>query len=467
MTKNAQSNTIECRRFGLLDKVSYAAGDFGCNMSFALAGTYFTLFWTQYMKLDSILFAGLLVVLKIWDAVNDIIIGSVIDSSKKQYRLGKFKHFILIGAIGLTVSACVCFLPVPNANTIVKCILCILGYMAWDAAYTMANVPYGAMLSAITNEPGERAQLGAWRMLGALLATIIISTTLPSLLYDENGDVMGVRLFIAALVLGIVALLAFLFLIRTTQERVSVEGKDSAESEKFNIVTSMKHFFGNRAALGITIQQFAQYLGTYGASTAVIVMFQAYFKDTTLSGMVNLMSILPMLLFIPFVKTIAQKVGKKEASSIGLLVSVAGCVLMCVLPISPDSKGIMLFIGLLVVNGMGMGCVLSLGSAMLADSIDYNFWRHGKGEEGITYSVNSFFRKLAQGIGPSIGLVLMVWLGYDEQLGAAQPFAVALNMRYLVAALYLISAVLSWIGIRFVYNLDKKTMAQMNRELGR
>ena len=53
------------RKFGLLDKVSYAAGDFGCNMSFALAGTWFTLFWTQYMKIDSLFFAGLLIALKV------------------------------------------------------------------------------------------------------------------------------------------------------------------------------------------------------------------------------------------------------------------------------------------------------------------------------------------------------------------------------------------------------------------
>ena len=54
MAKQPQLDKNGFRKFGMLDKVSYAAGDFGCNMSFALAGTYFTLFWTQYMKIDSL-----------------------------------------------------------------------------------------------------------------------------------------------------------------------------------------------------------------------------------------------------------------------------------------------------------------------------------------------------------------------------------------------------------------------------
>ena len=86
------------RRFGMLDKLSYAAGDAGCNCSFALAGTWFTLFWTQFMKIDSLAFAALLIVFKVWDAINDTLIGSIMDSSKKQYKRGKitFKRKINI-----------------------------------------------------------------------------------------------------------------------------------------------------------------------------------------------------------------------------------------------------------------------------------------------------------------------------------------------------------------------------------
>ena len=91
-------------KFGFIDKFAYAAGDFGCNMSFALA-SYLALFYTQYIGMSASLFALLLVILKIWDAINDPIIGGVMDSSKKNYKRGKFKTYIYFGSFGLIISA--------------------------------------------------------------------------------------------------------------------------------------------------------------------------------------------------------------------------------------------------------------------------------------------------------------------------------------------------------------------------
>jgi GPH family glycoside/pentoside/hexuronide:cation symporter len=119
-----------------------------------------------------------------------------------------------------------------------------------------------------------------------------------------------------------------------------------------------------------------------------------------------------------------------------MIFSIIACVAMLIVPIKPDNSGILIFMILQIINGLGMGFGNIVGNAMMADAIDYNQWKTGKREEGITYSLHSFFRKAAQGIGPSLGLVLMVMLGYNEQLGADQPFEVALKMRYLVAALY-------------------------------
>ena len=86
-------------------------------------------------------------------------------------------------------------------------------------------------------------------------------------------------------------------------------------------------------------------------------------------------------------------------------------------------------------------------------------------DRGTTYALHSFFRKLAQGIGPSLGLMAATWLGYRAALGPAQPFEVALRMRYLVACMYLLSAVLQFVGLGLVYNLDKKTLATIEADL--
>jgi GPH family glycoside/pentoside/hexuronide:cation symporter len=102
---------------------------------------------------------------------------------------------------------------------------------------------------------------------------------------------------------------------------------------------------------------------------------------------------------------------------------------------------------------------------MMGDAIDYNEWKFGVREEGTVYSLHSFFRKLAQGMGPSLALVIMVALGYSEVNAGNQLFSVALNMRYLVAGLYLLSALMQFIGLGLIFNLDKKTLEKMNAEL--
>jgi GPH family glycoside/pentoside/hexuronide:cation symporter len=104
---------------------------------------------------------------------------------------------------------------------------------------------------------------------------------------------------------------------------------------------------------------------------------------------------------------------------------------------------------------------------MMGDAIDYNEWKFGTREEGTVYSLHSFFRKLAQGIGPSLILVIMVAFGYVGADEGNQAWQVAVNMRYIVAATFLFSAVLQFIGLGLVYNLDKKTLAKMNQDLGR
>ena len=99
----------------------------------------------------------------------------------------------------------------------------------------------------------------------------------------------------------------------------------------------------------------------------------------------------------------------------------------------------------------------------MADAMDYEEWKFGTRNEGTTYALHSFFRKLAQGIGPSLGLMAATWLGYNAALGANQTIEVATNMRYLTAGMYLLSAVIQLISYGVIYNLDKKTLAQMEK----
>ena len=141
MKKKVQSDKKGYRKFGMRDSFAYAAGDFGCNMSFALKGTM-ALFWTQFMQMDSILYAALLIVVQVWDAINDPLIGSIVDADKRQYKRNKFLSYIFVGSIGLIIGGALCFVPWQSASAAAKVIIFVCGYVLWDAFYTIANVPH-------------------------------------------------------------------------------------------------------------------------------------------------------------------------------------------------------------------------------------------------------------------------------------------------------------------------------------
>ncbi|MBR5439128.1 MAG: MFS transporter [Clostridia bacterium] len=483
MKKPVQLDENGKRKFGMLDKIAYAAGDFGCNMSFSLKGTVQT-FWLAFMMIETGLLSLLLLIVQIWDAINDPIIGAMIDADKRKYKMGKFKTYIFIGAIGLLVAGALVFLPFPNADLWVKCLLFVGGYIVWDACYTIANVPYGSMLSLVTADGAERSQLSTWRSIGSMFGNLVPQMILPMLIwekaFDENGQpvlnelgeqvevLMGNRVFFAALIMGVLGFIAFMFMIKKITIRVDESTvKTSEQTEKFNVLQAFANFMKNRPAVGATLAAMAMFLGMNSATTATTIMFATYFNKASLSGIVMAIGFVPMLFFMPFIKKIVNKYGKKESSAVGAFVSIIGGVIMLLFPLIPNKTiALVLYVLSLSIFGIGLGIYTCVSWAFMADAIDYNEWKTGKREEGVVYSLHSFFRKLAQGVGPSIVLLLMGVLGYVSELGTeGQSIATAYNMCWLVAGLYLFSAVLMFVSIAFVYNLDKKTLAKMEADL--
>ena len=471
------------RKFGMADKLAYAAGDLGCNMSFSLKGTVQT-FWLVFMMLETGLLSALLLIVQVWDAINDPLIGMMIDADQRKYKLGKFKTYILIGAVGLLVAGALVFIPAKNAELWVKVLLFIGGYVVWDACYTVANVPYGSMLSLVSEDGGERAQLSTWRSIGSLIGNILPMVLLPILIWrkevDANGDpvinpetgvqvetLMGERVFFAALIMGVFGFLCFLFMLKKITLRVDESAVKVNDGEKFNVFKAFGNFMKNRPAVGATLAAMAMFLGMNSATTATTIMFATYFGQASLSGLVSVIGFLPMVFFMPFIKRLVNRWGKQEVAVAGSIASFAGGALMFLFPMMPSKiLALGMYVIALSIFGIGLGVYNCVSWALMADAIDYNEWKTGKREEGMVYSLHSFFRKLAQGIGPSIVLLLMGALGYVSTLGTeGQSLQTASNMCWLVAGLYLFSAMLMLFGLAVVYNLNQRTVARMTEEL--
>ena len=470
------------RKYGMIDNLAYAAGDLGCNMSFALKGTIMPLFWTQVMGLSA-WYSLLIVILQVWDAINDPLIGTIIDADRRQYRRNKFLQYIWAGSIGLIVGGACCFLPFPGAPEWAKIINFMAGYVVWDAFYTIANVPYGSLLSLISTDPADRASLSAWRSVGSMVGNMLPMVLLPMLVYNPDRSLNGPMVFVTALVMGVLGFICFQFMIKNTVVRVETEVSCNEDQPKFDVIKAMGNFLKNRPAVGATIAAMGMFIGMQAASTAVTVTFQIYFDNTQISGIVAAFSMLPIVIFTPLARKMVVKYGKKELSIVGSICYIIGGLILFlaplgIIPVTETNTGLdlILYIVAQLIMALGLGIYSTVSWAMMGDAIDYNEWKYGTRDEGVVYSLHSFFRKLAQGVGPAVALTIMQGMGYvnnaiDPETGAAiidpnlLSWDFAVELRGLIAILYLVAGIMLFVGLGVIYNLDKKTLEQMNAEL--
>ena len=373
------------------------------------------------MMMETGLFSILLLLVQAWDAINDPLIGSLIDNDRRKYKLGKYKTYIQIGALGLLVGGAAVFLPFPNAGVVVKAILFIFGYIVWDAAYTMANVPYGTMLNLVSEDDQERASLSVFRSIGGAVGGMVPGIILPMLIWQKitwTGDVndfwgkieptlegtgltaedfthypnntvlfgdkagtanqvgdavyspltgaqlehlLGDRVFIAALIMGLFAFLFFIFMIKNITIRGNeysqlAKGNDNAQkAEKINIIKSFGTFIKNRPAVGFTIAAMGMFLGMQSASTANTIMFATHFGNASMSGLVTMVGFLPMFIFMPFATKLVKKFGKKEVASIGSIAGLVGAAILLVFPLCPRNFQLVDYMLGLIFFGLGMG----------------------------------------------------------------------------------------------------------------
>ena len=518
------------RPFGMRDKLAYAAGDLGCNMSFGLKSTVQT-FWLVYMMMETGLFSVLLLLVQAWDAINDPIIGSLIDRDNRKYKIGKYKQYIFLGACGLLIGGAAVFVPLnpQTTETWVKALFFILGYVIWDAAYTMANVPYGTMLNLVSEKAEERASLSVFRSLGGAVGGMLPGIILPMLIWNkvtfdpenptwfldkieipegaeskfaaENflnnpitgepyavGDkvlspltgsqievLKGDMVFWAALIMGVIGFIFFMLMIKNITIRGNEYAQINDEGEKVNFPKSVLNFlksFGtfikNRPAVGCTIAAMGMFLGMQSATTATTIMFATHFGQASMSGLVQMVGFLPMFLFMPLATKLVKKFGKKEVASIGSIAGLVGGAILCCFPLCARNIQLIVYMVGLIFFGLGMGFYNCVSWAMMGDAIDYQEWKFGQREEGVVYALHSFFRKLAQGVGPAAVIAIMgtSLIGYEESLGTiGQSAETAGRLCWLVAGLYTFSAICQFVGVALIYNIDKKTLAKMTAEL--
>lgn len=446
-------NSKALRPFGFKDKLGYGFGDFGCNMSFAFINSYLMVFYVTCMKIDPGHFSIIILIAKIFDAINDPIIGGLCDASKPG-KDGKFKPWIKWASIPLLFSSILMFIYAPNAPYAVKVAMCLGLYCIWSVAYTSVNVPYGSMQSVITTDPQQRTALSTSRSVGALLAQAPIMIVLPLVVYDKNDNPRGELFIIFVAVMGVIGLVSFYLLRKLTVERVAPQ---TNAPQKFNYVATLISFFKNRHMLGVTISTVSYLALMMTVTNSLQYVFMCYFKNTSLISLATILAGLPVALGIVLVKPASKKFTKKQLCTYPFAISAVASGLATFI----QFENPYIWIALISIAMFGASFYMVLMWALVADCIDFQESQTGRREEGSIYATYSLFRKIAQGVGASLVAFAIKTTGYDQNLDALSQAAEVPEKIYFVTGLLpFIGSLICLVSMHFLYKLGDKVQEE-------
>ncbi len=442
----------DVKPFGWKDKFGYALGDFGCNMSFAFINSYMMLYFVSCLGILPEHYAIIIVVAKIWDAINDPIIGGICDASNPKGE-SKFKPWIKYGSIPLLAASVIMFIYIPNASYAAKIALCLGTYLVWSVAYTSVNVPYGSMQSVITKDSLERAELSNARSIGAMVAQLPAMVLLPLIIYDKNDQPRGNIFIYIVAIMGVIGVVAFQLMCKlvTEREKPTVSGK-----QKFNYFKTLGSFFTNRPMMALTVSTVSHTALVVTIVNSMQFIFMYYFSNTKLIAVGTLLAGTPMLFAILLVKPLVKRFSKKVLCTYPFIISIIATAIITFVKF----KNPFVWLAFVAIAMLSGGFYTVLIWAMVADSIDYQEKKTGRREEGSIYATYSLFRKLAQGIGSAIISLSLSLTGYNAELGANQAAGVADNIYFMTGFLPFIGSIICFVAMMF-YNIDENKERKM------
>ncbi|MCC8023518.1 MAG: MFS transporter [Clostridiales bacterium] len=462
MEQTAVSPAGKTNGITMRDKIGYAFGDMGCLLTFSLIGAFLQMFYTDVLQLSLANITVLMLVARIWDAVNDPIWGSFVDS-RKPNKNGKFRPYLLWVSVPLAIAAILLFYKVPGLTENQYLIYAYVTYIAYGMMYTAMNVPYGSLASVVTDDTYERSDLSVYRSVGAGLGGLPGQILLPLFVYSTAVDT-GVKYLDASKLSGSVAILAgcsviiFYFCFRLTKERVV----SPPNPPKMHMGRTLKTLVKNRPFIVLCLASMLLIAVTMYVQTIYNYLYLNYFERPELYSLVTICTYAPMAILFPFLGKMVRAFGKKNICAYGTLLS-AGANLFIYL-IRTDSPYV--FLAGCFFSGLGATFFTMEMWGLVTDVIDYQEYLSGAREEGTSYSLFSFTRKLGQTIAGSGGVMVLSLIGYnvdDTTVGQAEE---VLDSMYTVATLVPAGAyLLMFLLLYFLYPLGKHRVLEIQNIL--
>ena len=428
--------------FGMQDKVGYMLGDVGSCLLFNFIGSYLLVFYTDVFGISAAAVGTLMAVSRVWDAINDPMMGVIVDK-RKRTKDGKFRPYLKYMGIPLGIFTILTFLVIPNMPQGMKLPYAYITYIGFGMAYTAINIPYGSLASVMTNDPVQRTELSTWRNISSIFAMIPLMVLTPKLVFDASDAVSPKGFLIAAVLYVIIANIGYRLCYKMTTERIINEVKEDAP--KASLGETLKTLGKNKALIGLILSSLGTLTAMFLPNALNAYLFKDYFQAPGLLSLAGLLPMVGTFLAIPVTGKLVAKFGKKNIAIYSGIVSIAAYVVLVLFP----TKNPMLYIALITVSGFGTALYGMIVWALVGDVIDYQEYLSGKREEGIVYATYSLSRKLVQAIVGSIGGFALAAIGYQSGAATQAP-EVAESIRTIITVVPLIGFIFGTVCLKFV-----------------
>ena len=445
--------------------IGYAFGDLGGCMTFAILGSFLTPYYTEVAGLTMEMVAGMYLILKIWDAINDPMMGALMDKvfSRTHNPKGKFIPWMLRATPILLISSILMYTAPTYVNGAAKAVAAFITYLIYEASYTMFNIPYGSLLSAMANNDAERANLSSARGFGGLIGNLLPMVLFPIIISATQANPqMGytVGITICAVIGFVTCLLSCKWSVERNLKPVQEDLKDSTEIKFSDILVVAKK---NRAFIALCLQGLFFCISQYIGTTLGIYMYRDVLGALPLMALMTFVTMGGSVISLMGAPLVAKRIGLERTVRYGQIIGIGVTIINFVLMLSfPNPYVFMIFSAL---SSCFTSVTVLMQWGMIGEAIDYNEYLTGKRTEGSIYGTFNLMRRLGQAIGSSAAVAMLGWVGYMPG-AAVQTAGTILGIKILVVLSPAIFYLLCWFALKFLWNITPEIRQKMSESKG-
>ncbi|WP_291764961.1 melibiose:sodium transporter MelB [Blautia sp.] len=455
------TQTVQYKHVSAKEKYCFGIGAIGKDAICNLVGAFLMLYFTDTLYLSPAFVGVLFFVARIWDAINDPMMGMIVDNTRTKY--GKFRIWITVGTLVNSVFFILLFHSFHLSGTALYVYVAVM-YILYGMTYTIMDVPYWSWLPNLTNDPREREKVSVIPRFFASLAGFSVSTFGLYIINYFNKAAgeknpyaeTGYTLFAIAIVA------VFIITIGITVCNVKESSTIGTNSEK----TSLKQAFH----LIVKNDQLLAFIGlllTFNLCTQIAKSFAVYyFKNVcgneylySIFGFAIIAEMMGLMLF----PMIAAKISREKVYSIACSLPVAGFLLLGAAGyIAPQNPILVVLCCVLLFFGSGLS--LGVTTCCMADVIDYGEVKFGVRNESITCSAQTFLMKAAMAAAGGLTGVGLQIVGYDAT-AATQSAGTITGIRVLMILIPVILAIISLIIYKKCYKLKGAKLEEVTKQI--